>query len=122
MERLLANIDRLSLLAAARLRSCETKATRQRIDNLARCDCLSSFPALSSQGFRALDTEHKKIDAMKERGSLARLAQNTQDEDDLVTSCRLIKEALDEFQVPSFLHCCCDSLNIFVPARARNGS
>lgn len=47
MERLLTNIDRLSLLAAARLRSCETKATRQRIDNLARCDCLSSFPALS---------------------------------------------------------------------------
>ena len=50
-------------------------------------------------GCSALDVERKKINAMEERGVLARLAQNAHDGAELVASYRSIKDALDEFQV-----------------------
>jgi len=48
---------------------------------------------------RALDNELKKVEVMYKRGLLARLAQNSDDAEELVSSYRAIRDALDTFQV-----------------------
>ena len=43
--------------------------------------------------------ENEKIKAMKERAFLVRLANNSVDAGELVSSCQVIKDALDTFCV-----------------------
>jgi hypothetical protein len=47
----------------------------------------------------ALDNELEKIKVMHQRGLLARLAQNSDDAEELLLSYRAIRDALDTFQV-----------------------
>jgi hypothetical protein len=48
---------------------------------------------------RSLEKEDEKIKAMKERALLVRLANNSVDAGELVSSCQVIKDALDTFYV-----------------------
>ena len=48
---------------------------------------------------RSLEKEDEKIKAMKERAFLVRLANNSVDAGELVSSCQVIKDALDTFYV-----------------------
>lgn len=50
---------------------------------------------------RSLEEEDEKIKAMHERGFFVRLAQNSDDAGELVSSCQAIKDALDTFYVSS---------------------
>ena len=50
---------------------------------------------------RSLEKEDEKIKAMKERAFLVRLANNSVDAGELVSSCQVIKDALDTFYVSS---------------------
>jgi len=48
---------------------------------------------------RSLEEEDKKIKAMQERRFIVRLANNSEDTGELVSSCQAIKDALDTFHV-----------------------
>ena len=48
---------------------------------------------------RSLEKEDQKIKVMKERPLLVRLANNSVDAGELVSSCQVIKDALDTFYV-----------------------
>ena len=48
---------------------------------------------------RSLEKEEEKIKAMKERARLVRLANKSVDAGELASSCQVIKDALDTFNV-----------------------
>ena len=48
---------------------------------------------------RSLEEEDKKIKAMQEQRFIVRLAHNSNDAEELVSSCQAIKDALDTFYV-----------------------
>jgi hypothetical protein len=48
---------------------------------------------------RSLEKEDEKIKAMKERALLVRLANNSVDVGELASSCQVIEDALDTFNV-----------------------
>ncbi|KAF8811567.1 WD40 repeat-like protein [Phlegmacium glaucopus] len=84
MERVLTCIDRLASVLATKL--SESKDHKQ-LDQMMKNLCQS------------LEEEDKKIKAMLERGFIVRLANNSDDAGELVSSCQAIKDSLDIFHV-----------------------
>ena len=103
MDRILKNIDQLSSqLANKRKESKDQKKLDPIIEKLSKyASTLLCFPNCESltQHPRSLKDEEEKIKAMHERGFLVRLAHNSDDAEELVSSCSKIKDALHLFLV-----------------------
>jgi cell fate (sporulation/competence/biofilm development) regulator YlbF (YheA/YmcA/DUF963 family) len=103
MERVLKGIDRLASTLAAKLKeSKDHKQLDQMIKDLSKyastlLTCRSAIT--NTDVHRSLEEEDEKIKAMHKRGFIVRLAHNSDDAGEIVSSCQAIKDALDIFYV-----------------------
>ena len=68
--------------------------------------------------YRSLEIEDEKIKVMQQRALVVRVANNSVDAGELVSSCQAIKDALDTF----YVSCSCFFLFLFYRPLSRLGS
>jgi hypothetical protein len=102
MEEILKSIDQLASVLAVKLKETNNhEALDQIIKILIKCPSTPPFrSAITDTGVhRSLEEEVEKIEAMQKRGFIVRLAVNSDDAGELISSYRAIKNALDKFYV-----------------------
>ena len=105
MDRVLKSIDQLASMLAKKLKESEDhKPLDQILKELSKYALLvRGFRSRISNGgiCRSLEIEDEKIKAMQKRPLLVRLAKKGVDAEELASSCKEIKDALDTFYVSS---------------------
>src|ERR1700734_3015170 len=104
MDRVLKSIDQLASMLAEKLKESEDhKSLDKIIKELSKYAYLlvrRFCSGITNSGIhRSLEEEDEKIKAMQERALVVRVANNSVDAGELVSSCQAIKDALDTFYV-----------------------